>query len=185
MREMAVFMGELIRQPAGVAALLPSSQAAAERMTLGLDGLDGPVVEIGPGTGSFTRAILARGIAPEQLTLLETSARFCEELARRFPGVRVLNRPAQEIGEIGLSGVAAVISGVPVLARPAIQRDVVGAAFRVMRPDGFFNQITYNPRPPIPAAMRAELGLEVEPLGMVWANFPPAHIFRFRAAPRS
>jgi phosphatidylethanolamine/phosphatidyl-N-methylethanolamine N-methyltransferase len=183
-RDMAVFLGELIRQPAGVAAMAPSSAATARRMTLGLETAEGPVVEIGPGTGSFTRAILARGVAPERLTLLETSARFCAELSRRFPGVRVLNRPAQDIARIGLEGVGAVISGVPVLARPKIQREVVGEALKVMRPGGFINQITYSPLPPIPPEMRAELGLEVEDLGMVWANFPPAHIFRFRAVAR-
>ena len=183
-REMAVFLGELLRVPGGVAAIAPSSAATAMRMTLGLEGSEGPVVELGPGTGSFTRAILARGVAPERLTLMETSARFCEELERQFPGVRVLNRPAQEIAHIGLEGVGAVISGVPVLARPKIQREVIGEALKVMRAGGFINQITYSPRPPIPAEMRAALGLEVEDLGMVWANVPPAHIFRFRALPR-
>lgn len=184
MRDLTVWLGELMRQPAGVAALAPSSAATAERMTLGLEQAEGPVVEIGPGTGSFTRAILARGVAPERLVLMETSARFCEELLRQFPGVRVLNRPAQDIARIGLAGVGAVISGVPVLARPRIQREVVGEALKVLRPDGFLNQITYSPRPPIPPAMRAELGLEVEELGVVWANLPPAHIFRFRPAAR-
>lgn len=183
-REMAVFLGELLREPGGVAAIAPSSAATAQRMTLGLETAEGPVVELGPGTGSFTRAILARGVAPGRLTLLETSARFCAELAREFPGVRVLNRPAQDIARIGLEGVGAVISGVPVLARPRIQRAVVGEALKVMRPGGFLNQITYSPRPPINAEMRAELGLDVEDLGVVWANVPPAHIFRFRAMPR-
>jgi len=183
-REMAVFLGELLRVPAGVAAIAPSSAATAQRMTLGLEDATGPIVEIGPGTGSFTRAILARGIAPARLTLMETSPRFCEELERLFPGVRVLNRPAQDIARIGLEGVGAVISGVPVLARPAIQREVIGEALKVMRPGGFINQITYSPRPPIPPEMRAELGLEVEDLGMVWANMPPAHVFRFRAVSR-
>jgi len=183
-RELAVFFRELLRKPGGVAAIAPSSSATARRMTLGVEDVDGPIVEIGAGTGSFTRAILARGIAPERLTLMETSERFCEELTRNFPGVQVLNRPAQEIDQIGLTDIGAVISGVPVLARPQIQREVVGAALRVLRPDGFFNQITYGPRPPIPAAMRAELGIEVEDLGVTWANMPPAHVFRFRPIQR-
>lgn len=182
-RDMAVFLGELLRAPAGVAALAPSSAATARRMTEGLETAQGTVVEIGPGTGSFTRAILARGIAPERLVLLETSARFCEELAQRFPGVRVLNRPAQDIARLGLGPVGAVISGVPVLARPRIQREVVGAALTVLRPDGFINQITYSPMPPIPAEMRAELGVSVEDLGVTWINLPPAHVFRFRPLP--
>lgn len=181
-RQMAVFFGELIRDPDGVAAVAPSSAAAARCITRGLETAEGQVVEFGPGTGSFTRAILDLGVAPERLTLMETSERFCEELSRAFPGVRVLNRPAQDIDKIGLDDLGAVICGVPVLARPRIQREVVGAAFRVMRPGGFLNQITYSPRAPIPPAMCRELGLTVERIGMVWANFPPAHFFRFRRA---
>jgi len=181
-RQLGVFLRELVRRPGGVAALAPSSHATGMRMSLGVEDVDGPIVEIGAGTGSITRAILERGVAPERLTLMETSEAFCEELRRAFPKVRVLNRPAQEIDKIGLTDVGAVISGVPVLARPTIQREVVGAAFRVMRPEGFFNQITYSFSPPIPPAMRRELGLEVEYLGLTWANLPPARVYRFRRA---
>ncbi len=182
MRELSLFLGEAIRSPGKVVALAPSSGATARRMTLGLESVRGTVVEIGPGTGSFTRAILARGVAPSRLVLLETSERFCEELSRAFPGVTVLNRPAQDIARLGLSGVGAVISGVPVLARPQIQREVVGAAFGVIAPGGFFTQITYSPQPPISERMREELGLAVERLGTVWANFPPARVYRFHRA---
>lgn len=178
-KDFGVFFGELLRHPAEVVAIAPSSGAVARRMTEGLEQVTGPVVEIGPGTGSFTRAILDRGIAPEQLTLLETNARFCETLRRKFPGVRVLNRPAQEIGEIGLSGIGAVISGVPVLARPRIQRDVVGRAFAVMTQAGFFTQITYSPNAPISPEMQRELGLRAQKRGTVWANLPPARVFVF------
>ena len=179
MRDMAVFFGELVRDPEGVAALAPSSAAAADLMAIGLETVTGPVVELGPGTGSFTRAILQRGVAPERLTLLETSPRFCEELSARFPGVRVLNRPAEALDSLGLGCVGAVVCGVPVLARPATQRAILGAAFKVLRKGGFLNQITYVPVPPVPADMRRALGLDVVRLGMTMANFPPAHVFRF------
>ena len=174
-----LFLGEVLRHPAEVVAIAPSSAAVARRMTDGLDGITGPVVEIGPGTGSFTRAILARGVAPEQLTLMETNARFCDSLERQFPGVRVLNRPAQEIDQIGLERISAVISGVPVLARPTIQREVVGRAFNVMAPEGFFSQITYSPNAPIAPPMQRELGLRAEKRATVWVNLPPARVFVF------
>jgi phosphatidylethanolamine/phosphatidyl-N-methylethanolamine N-methyltransferase len=179
-RDFGVFIGEMLRHPGEVVAIAPSSEAVARRMTEGLEAVQGPVVEIGPGTGSFTRAILARGVAPENLTLLETNMRFCETLRKKFPGVRVLNRPAQEIGQIGLSGLGAVISGVPVLARPTIQREVVGRAFEVMAQGGFFVQITYSPKTPIAPEMQRELGVRSEKRGTVWANLPPARVFVFR-----
>ncbi|MBC7132711.1 MAG: methyltransferase type 12 [Roseovarius sp.] len=179
-RDFGLFIGEMLRHPGEVVAIAPSSEAVARRMTEGLEHVRGPVVEIGPGTGSFTRAILARGVAPEKLTLLETNARFCETLRQRFPGVRVLNRPAQDITAIGLSDIGAVISGVPVLARPTIQRAVVGRAFEVMAQDGFFVQVTYSHKAPIAPEMQRELGLCAEKRGTVWANLPPARVFVFR-----
>ena len=178
--DFAVFFGEMMRRPTEVVAIAPSSAAVARRMTEGMDKVKGPIVEIGPGTGSFTKAILAQGVAPERLTLMEMNPRFCETLREKFPGVTVLNRPAQDIELIGLRDIGAVISGVPVLARPQIQRDVVGRAFRVMAPDGIFTQITYSTNAPISDEMQAELGVSAEKRATVWANLPPARVFVFR-----
>lgn len=178
--DFTVFLGEMMRRPKEVSAIAPSSAGVARKMTEGVEAVTGPIVEIGPGTGSFTRAILERGIAPERLILMELNPRFCEELRRKFPGVRVLNQPAQEIERIGVKDLGCVISGVPVLARPQIQREVVGNAFRVMAPDGVFVQITYSPNAPIPPEVQAEMGLTARKRGTVWANLPPARVFEFR-----
>ncbi len=80
--DFTVFLGEMMRRPNEVRAIAPSSAAVARKMTEGVERTTGPVVEIGPGTGSFTRAILDRGVAPERLTLVELNPRFCEELRR-------------------------------------------------------------------------------------------------------
>ncbi|WP_412509239.1 class I SAM-dependent methyltransferase [Roseovarius sp. SYSU LYC5161] len=178
-REIGVFFGELLRHPGQVVAIAPSSAAVARRMTEGIQKVSGPVVEIGPGTGSFTRAILARGVTPERLTLLETNERFCDTLHRNFPGVTVLNKPAQDIATLGLESVGAVVSGVPVLARPRIQREVLGRAFGIMAPDGFFTQITYSPHAPVSPQVQRELGVRAEKRATVWANLPPARVFVF------
>ena len=179
--DFAIFLGEMMRRPTEVVAIAPSSAAVARKMTEGLEGIEGPIVEIGPGTGSFTRAILERGIAPERLTLMEMNPRFCDTLREKFPGVTVLNRPAQEIEQIGLRDIGAVVSGVPVLARPTIQREVVGRALRVMRPGAPFIQITYSPGAPISDEMQAELGVHYVKRGTVWANLPPARVFAFHS----
>lgn len=177
--DFAVFLSEMFRRPGEVVAIAPSSRAVARKMTEGLERVAGPVIEIGPGTGAITRAILARGVAPARLTLFETNPRFCTALRQKFPGVSVLNRPAQDIRDSGLRGVGAVISGVPVLARPQIQREVVGRALDVMAPGGIFVQITYSPAAPISPQMQAELGVRAQRRGVVLANLPPAHVFVF------
>ncbi|WP_163850053.1 class I SAM-dependent methyltransferase [Pseudooceanicola aestuarii] len=178
--DFTVFLGEMMRNPREVSAIAPSSAAVARKMTEGVEDVEGPILEIGPGTGSFTRAILDRGVAPERLILMELNPRFCEELRRKFPGVRVLNQPAQEIEGIGVTNLGCVISGVPVLARPQIQREVVGNAFKVMSRDGVFVQITYSPNAPIPEDVQADMGLTARKRGTVWANLPPARVFEFR-----
>ncbi len=178
--DFAIFLGEMMRRPTQVVAIAPSSAATARLMTEGIEYVKGPIVEIGPGTGSFTKAILERGVAPDRLTLMEMNPRFCEALCEKFPGVRVINRPAQDIEKIKLSGIGAVVSGVPVLSRPTIQREVVGRAMNVMAQDGFFTQITYSPQSPISDEMQHELGVSSEKLGTVWANLPPARVFKFR-----
>lgn len=178
--DFTVFLGEMMRRPGEVRAIAPSSSAVARKMTEGVETVQGPIVEIGPGTGSFTKAILERGIAPERLILMELNPRFCEELTRKFPGVTVMNKPAQDIESIGLSNIGSVISGVPVLAQPQVQRDVVGRAFNVMAPDGVFVQITYSPNSPIPQETQLEMGITARKRGTVWANLPPARVFEFR-----
>ncbi|UYV35813.1 methyltransferase type 12 [Rhodobacteraceae bacterium D3-12] len=175
--EIGTFLTEMIRHPGEVVAIAPSSKKVAKKMTEGLEHVRGPVVEIGPGTGAITKAILKRGVTPAQLTLFETNPRFCDMLRARYPGVTVLNRPAQDIRSSGLRGVGAVISGVPVLARPQIQREVVGRALGVMAPGGMFVQITYSPTAPISPPMQAELGIVGHRRGIVWSNLPPAHVY--------
>ena len=178
--DFTLFLGEMMRRPKEVSAIAPSSTAVARKMTEGVENVSGPIVEIGPGTGSFTKVILERGVAPERLILMELNPRFCEELSRKFPGVTVLNRPAQEIEQLGVTGLGCVISGVPVLARPQIQREVVGNAFKVMSPEGVFVQITYSPNAPIPEDAQVDMGITATKRGTVWANLPPARVFEFR-----
>lgn len=177
-RDFTLFIGEMIRRPNEVGAVAPSSAKTAQWMCEGLAQVEGPIVEIGPGTGSFTRAILDHGIAPERLTLLEMGPRFCDTLGEKFPGVQVLNRPGQDIDKIGLNNIGAVISGVPMLARPDLQRGVLEPAFRVLAPGASFTQFTYSIRTPFGDDLLSDLGLQSRKLATVWANLPPATIYR-------
>ena len=177
--DIAVFLSEAIRRPTQIAAIVPSSAGTARLITRGLENTRGPVVEIGPGTGVFTRAILARGVDPSRLTLLEMNPLFCEHLREKFPGVTVLNRTAQDIADIGLSDISAVVSGVPLLARPQLQRAIVIPALKVMARDGVMTQLAYSRKSPLSETMQAELGVTSRHRGTVWANLPPARIFEY------
>ena len=79
------FLRALITRPKNVGAIVPSSPALARAIAREIDPKAGPVLEMGPGTGVITQAILERGIAPEQLTLLEYDDEMAPHLATRFP----------------------------------------------------------------------------------------------------
>lgn len=179
--DLALFRRRLLRNPRQVSAIAPSSRALARAMTLGLGPTSGPVVEFGPGTGRFTEAILARGVPPENVTLFELDEEFVEYLRQRFPGVTVHQRPAQEAAQFVTEGATCVISGLPLLSMPAdVREGIVDAAFRILAPRGRYVQFTYGPRAPLPPETIAAMGLSVSKGHKIWANLPPATVYRFR-----
>ncbi len=58
---------------------------------------DAPVIELGPGTGPVTQALIESGIARERLFLIEYSADFARLLRQRYPGVHVIEGDAYAI----------------------------------------------------------------------------------------
>jgi phosphatidylethanolamine/phosphatidyl-N-methylethanolamine N-methyltransferase len=120
---------------------------------------------------------------PENVTLFELDEEFVAYLRSRFPGVVVHQRPAQDAAAVVGGDVATVISGLPLLSMPPDVRDgIVDAAFRILAPRGRFVQFTYGPRPPLPPETISTLGLTVNRGHKVWANLPPATVYRFRRA---
>lgn len=178
--DLVLFVGQLLRNPREVSAIVPSSRVLARAMARGLGPATGRVVEFGPGTGKLTQAILDQGVAPSDLTLYEMNPAFCDSLKARFPGVRIVNAPAQESAK-ELAGVGAVVSGLPLLSiPPEIQRGIIGAAFAILRPGAPYVQFTYGPNPPVSAGVSAALKLSFESGPRIWQNLPPARVYRYR-----
>jgi phosphatidylethanolamine/phosphatidyl-N-methylethanolamine N-methyltransferase len=180
--ELALFLREVMRNPRRVSAAAPSSRRLAAAMTAHLGPGTGRVAEFGPGTGVFTRAILSRGVAPGDLTLFEVNPDFAAHLRRQFPGVTVVNDGAQTIAD-HCAGIAAVISGLPLLSFPDdLNRAIMRGAFTALGPGGTVTQFTYGPRPPLPEAIAAELGLKATGGPRIWLNLPPARVYTYRRA---
>ncbi len=180
--DLALFVGQLFRNPREVSAVVPSSRVLAQAMARELGPHTGRVVEFGPGTGKITAAILSRGVLPANLTLYEMNPRFSAELARRFAGAKVVNAPAQEAAREA-QGVGAVVSGLPLLSMPKeVQRAIIAAAFAILRPGAPFIQFTYSAHPPLNNAVQRDLGLSVEAGPRVWYNLPPARVYCYRRA---
>ncbi len=173
-----------LRNPLRVAAVAPSGQALASLITAEISHDTGPIVELGPGTGAFTRALIARGVRQEDLALIEFGADFAAALRLQYPQARTLWMDAARLRMVDLFDgrqAGAVVSGLPILSMPP--RRVIAiltGAFRKMRPDGAFYQFTYGPRCPVSPRVLDHLGLEAERIGGTLANLPPAAVYRIR-----
>ncbi len=179
-RTIALFLRQALSNPAKVGAVAPSGRALGRLMARDLGPDSGPVIEIGPGTGSLTRAIIAAGVPQENLTLVELNEAFCHALGRRYPRARIIHGGAQEMGAHGIAGAESVISGLPLLNfPPALQHDILSAVLEVLRPGGKLIQFTYGPRPPVSPEVMHSLDLGWKMRGRVWANLPPATVYEF------
>lgn len=158
-----------------------SGPALAEAITREIEPAAGPVLELGPGTGVFTRALIARGVAERNLILVELDPKLAERLRIAFPEALVLCRKAGSVTADLLEGrrPAAVVSGLPLLNFPdeEVER-IVTAAFAVCTPDAALYQFTYGPKCPINKDIRARLGLSFQRTTRVWRNVPPASVYR-------
>ncbi len=187
--DVAPFLRAWIANPLRVGCIRPSGAALADLMTSEISSETGLVIELGPGTGVFTHALLARGVRERDLTLVECGPAFARILDRRFPEARVLRSDAARLNQAALfSGapVGAVVSGLPLLSMsPRKIMAILSGAFRYLRPGGALYQFTYIPRCPVPREILDRLGLRAVRMGSALANVPPAAAYRIsrRSAP--
>lgn len=175
------FAQRMARNPRAVGAVSPSGPALAQAMAAEVDpATSGRILELGPGTGAITRALLDRGVPPDRILAVEADAKFARLLRDRIPGIEVLEGDAMDAGQIGALGpFGAVISSLPLLNFP--NEDV--AAFvedmLALLPAGApFVQYSYGVKPPVPRDARVRMRLAAK----VWRNLPPARIWVFTAA---
>ncbi|MFC0284573.1 class I SAM-dependent methyltransferase [Camelimonas abortus] len=178
----ARFLRSWVERPLVTGAVTPSGKMLARTMASYLDpDAEGQVVELGPGTGPVTEAILRRGVPEERLVLVEYNEDFCRLLARRFPRATILqgdayNFPAVVAG--ALQGpAAATVSSLPLFTRPLpVRQKLLRDAFAAMRPGAPFVQFTYSPVSPLPKSAE----YTSEPSNRVWWNLPPARVWAYR-----
>ncbi|MBB3102009.1 class I SAM-dependent methyltransferase [Azomonas macrocytogenes] len=168
--------------PLQVASIIPSGDRLCALITSEISSETGPVIEFGPGTGVFTRALLDCGVRQQDLTLIEFGDDFANMLRLRYPEARVLQMDAQRLARHALYAgrpVGAVVSGLPLLSMsPRQVMGILRGAFCHMRDGGNFYQFTYGPRCPVPRPILDRLGLKAVRLGRELRNFPPATVYR-------
>lgn len=174
-------------KPKAVGSIFPTSSVTARRMASVIDVGSGlPVLELGPGTGVITRAILERGVEPHRLYCVEHSKNFVRDLRREFPGVNLIQGDAfglhVALGERAGLTFDCVVSAVPLLnfsteRRVAFVNDVLSRI-----PSGRpVIQITYGPMSPVPVGRGDYV---VEHFDFVIRNLPPAQLWIYRRGSR-
>ena len=177
------FIRSWIEKPLSIGSVTPSSRALARAMAAYVDpDSKGPVIELGPGTGPVTEALVAHGVDPARLILLEFDPTFCRLLRRRFPAATVVQGDAyslkRALGSHLAEPAAAVVSGLPLFTKPLKTRlKLVYEAFALMLPGAPFVQFTYATVPPIPKALDR---VRSEASERIWMNIPPARIWVYR-----
>ncbi|MGY2050893.1 class I SAM-dependent methyltransferase [Methylobacterium sp. JK268] len=179
----ARFLRSWLERPLVTGAVTPSGRLLARTMASYVDPrMTGPVIELGPGTGPVTDALVRRGIAQERLVLVEYNPDFCDLLHRRFPRATIIRGDAYRIRET-LRGVVdeaacATISSLPLFTKPLEQRlDLLQEVHDLMHPNAPFVQFTYAVVPPIPARSSTYTASRSN---KVWLNLPPARVWVYR-----
>ncbi len=182
MSNTSLFLRTLLTNPRMVGAIAPSGSMLANLITSEVDPSAGPVLELGPGTGVFTQALLARGICERDITLIESAHGFASLLRQRFPDARVVCADAARLGTHNLpDGVqfGCAISGLPLLnmSPKTVIAILTGVSSR-LRDGGALYQFTYGVHCPVPHRLLDRFGFKATLHGRVLRNFPPARVYK-------
>lgn len=177
------FLRSWIERPLSTGAVTPSGKMLARAMARYVDPKSsGPVVELGPGTGPVTEALVQAGVAPSRLVLVEFNPSFCRILKARYPEATLVQGDAYSLRRLLetllIQPAAAVVSGLPLVTKPIrLRLRLLRDAFDLMLPGAPFVQFTYSVASPLP---RRFGGFSAEASERIWMNIPPARVWVYR-----
>ena len=177
------FLRSWIEKPLHMGAVMPSGKVLARTMAQYVDvHSKSPVVELGPGTGAITSALIEHGVDQNRLVLVEYNPGFCALLRDRYPQAKVVQGDAyalrDSIWDVLSAPASAVVSGLPLVTKPMLTRlKLIRDAFVALAPGAPFVQFTYSVAPPIPKSLP---GVSTEASERIWMNLPPARVWVYR-----
>jgi phosphatidylethanolamine/phosphatidyl-N-methylethanolamine N-methyltransferase len=177
------FLRSWIEKPLHMGAVMPSGKVLARTMAQYVDiNSTGPVVELGPGTGAITSALIDHGVEQKRLVLVEYNPGFCALLRDRYPHAKVVQGDAYALRdsrwEVLSVPASAVVSGLPLVTKPMLTRlKLIRDSFAALAPGAPFVQFTYSVAPPIPKSLP---GVSTEASERIWMNIPPARVWVYR-----
>jgi phosphatidylethanolamine/phosphatidyl-N-methylethanolamine N-methyltransferase len=190
LEERLQFIAAFIRNPAAVGSLWPSSPSLARAILSNCDLRSARlVVELGPGTGAFTRIILDRLGEQTEFFVIELDPNSTIQLRRRFPGMHVINDSAENLTQhVQKTGQKAdcVISGLPwANMNPNLQDRILDSVLDSLSDRGALITFGYWHASLLPASRRLRARLEsrfgsVRRGPVIWRNCPPALFYSCR-----
>jgi phosphatidylethanolamine/phosphatidyl-N-methylethanolamine N-methyltransferase len=177
------FLRSWIEKPLHMGAVMPSGRVLARTMAQYVDAnSSGPVVELGPGTGAITNALIEHGIDQKRLVLVEYNPGFCALLRDRYPQATVVQGDAYTLRDslwnVLSVPASAIVSGLPLVTKPMLTRlKLIRDAFLALTPGAPFVQFTYSVAPPIPKSLP---GVSTQASERIWMNLPPARVWVYR-----
>jgi phosphatidylethanolamine/phosphatidyl-N-methylethanolamine N-methyltransferase len=177
------FLRSWIEKPLHMGAVMPSGRVLARTMAQYVNiKSSGPVVELGPGTGAITNALIEHGVDQKRLVLVEYDPGFCALLRDRYPHAKVVQGDAYKLRDslwdVLNVPASAVVSGLPLVTKPMLTRlKLIRDAFLALAPGAPFVQFTYSVAPPIPKSLP---GVSTEASERIWMNLPPARVWVYR-----
>jgi phosphatidylethanolamine/phosphatidyl-N-methylethanolamine N-methyltransferase len=176
------FLRSWIEKPLHMGAVMPSGKVLARTVARYVDNHSSdPVIELGPGTGAITDALIAHGVDQRRLVLVEFDPGFCILLRERYPLAKIIQGDAydlaQTLAELDQPA-SAMVSGLPLVTKPMMVRlKLMRDAFLKLAPGAPFIQFTYSVAPPIPKSLP---GIHTQASERIWMNLPPARVWVYR-----
>ena len=180
-----LFLQEWLVNPQRTGSVVPSSRQLAAAMARWLPrNPESFVLELGPGTGAVTAALLKRGMREDRLVAIENNPNLTKLLRKRFPRAQIITGDAWHMDTLlrdlrePVETVGAVISSLPLLNFPKDQVEALAQKIRAMlEPKGNWVQYSYRIDKVRP---RGASSFRLHASKIVWLNFPPARVSVFR-----
>ena len=180
-----LFLREWIAHPQRTGAVAPSSRQLGAAMARWLPrDPESFVLELGPGTGAVTDALLKRGLREDRLIAIERNPTLAKLLRKRFPRAQIIAGDAWDLEKLlaelpqPVASVGAVISSLPLLNFPVAQAEALAQKIRhVLAPDGKWVQYSYRIHKLRP---RGASSFRLHATKIVWFNLPPARVSVFQ-----
>lgn len=181
LKHSTIFLREWIANPRRTGAVAPSSPLLGVAMARWLPhNRKSHVLELGPGTGAITDALLNHGMCEDRLVAIEKNPNLAKLLCKRFPRAQIITGDAWQLDTLlaelsqPIKSVEAVISSLPLLNFPREQADALAQKIRtILEPRGRWVQYSYQI-----VKNRSRGGADFRLLAskIVWLNIPPARV---------